>query len=430
MPPKKFFLRLSNSPLVRGSAVLTTGNFVANLGNYVFNLFAGRLLGPAEYGVMASIIALLYIVSVPSVTITYVVAKYSSLFKARGEIDQLSNFFISLSKVILGLSVLIFLAFALIRVPLTVFLKIESFVPAIILGALLGTSLLVALNNAAIQGLLKFSFLAFNGILAVVVKLVLGLGLVWAGFSANGALLGFLAAFLIPYFVSFWPLKFLFLVKTETVSIDWQGVLRYTGPVFLSMLGLTLLYTVDVVLVKHFFPPDQAGLYSALSLIARVILFVTTPIGMVMFPLISEKHAKNDRYLHLFVTSLLLVFVAVVSITAFYSLFPVFTVRLFFGSQYLSAAGYLSRFGIFLSLYSLCNIFASFYLSIHKVRIASLPLLFGVLQAGLIWCWHDSFLQVLNVATTVVFALLLSFILYLTFFVRSGNFSLDKSFKT
>lgn len=416
--------------LIQGSAVLSIGNFVANLGNYVFNLFAGRLLGPADYGVMASIIALLYIVSVPSVTITYVVAKYSSSFKARAGISQLANFFTGLNKTLLCFSLFIFLVFALIRVPLSSFLKIESSTPVIILGALLGTSLLAALNNATIQGLLKFAFLAFNGIVAVVVKLALGLGLIWAGLSVNGALLGFLAAFLVPYFVSFWPLKFLLTSKQEAAKVDWEGVLGYTAPVFVSTLGLTLLYTGDVVLVKHFFSADQAGLYSALSLIARVILFMTTPITMVMFPLISEKYAKNDRYWGLFFASLVLVSLAVAAMTAFYFIFSRFTVRLFFGEQYLAAAPYLGRFGIFLSLYSLCNLFASFYLAVHKTKVASLPFLFGLAQIGLIWRYHSSFLHVLNVTTGAVGMLLLVFLIYLIYWLKFGRPALDKVVKT
>ena len=203
-----------------------------------------------------------------------------------------------------------------------------------------------------------------------------------------------------------------FFKKSEAVKIAGGEILKYAGPVFLSTLGLTLLYTGDVVLVKHFFLQDQAGLYSALSLIARVILFVTTPIGMVMFPLISEKYAKNERYLNVFSTALILVLLVVMAMTVFYFLFPEFTIKLFFGSQYLAAAAYLGRFAVFLSLYSLCNLFGSFYLSVNRVRIASLPLLFGLLQMGLLWFYHGSFLEVLNVVTLMVFALLFCFVVY------------------
>jgi O-antigen/teichoic acid export membrane protein len=401
-----------NRELIRGSAVLTAGGFIANLGNYVFNLLVGRFLGPADYGVLASVIALLYIVSVPSTALNLVVARFTSRFKAQEEFDRLSYFLIGLNKIFLGLSVLLLLLFALVSTPLSNFLKIESGVPVIFLGALLGGSLLSAVNNSTLQGLLKFSFLSFSGILAVVVKLAVGIGLVLAGFAVNGALSGFLAGFLIPYFISFFPLKFLLKERREAVRIEWGEVLEYSAPVLASTLGLTLLYTGDVVLVKHFFSPGEAGLYSALSLIARVILFVTTPIGMVMFPLISERYTKKAPFWDLFSTALVLVFLVVISATAFYYTFPEFTVRLFFGEQYLAASRYLGRFAVFLSLYSLCNLFASFYLSIHKIRIASLPLLFGPLLVVLLWFYHGSFLQVLNVATGVTLALLLGFVVY------------------
>ena len=411
--PREIFKKFSSSTLIRGSAVLTVGGFVANIGNYFFNLLAGRFLGPTDYGVMASVIALLYIVSVPSTALTYVVAKFSSRFKAQNELDQLAHFFIRINKGLLFFCIFVFLFFVALSGPLSLFLKVNSPVPVIILGALLGMSLLGALNNATLQGLLNFNFLAFSGILSVAVKLVLGIGLVFLGFAVNGALAGFLVGALVSYIASFWPLKFVLKERKEVAKIEWGRVLKYAAPVFASTLGLTLLYTGDVVLVKHFFPPDQAGLYSALSLIARVILFVTGPIGLVMFPLISEKHAKNERYLGLFFTALSLVFLMALAATIFYSVFPEFMVKLFFGSQYLAAAGYLGRFALFLSLYSLCNLFASFYLSIQKVRIAFLPLLAGLLQTGLIWFYHGSFLEILNVATGATLALLVCFVVYL-----------------
>ncbi len=413
MAPREILKKFSSSALIRGSTVLMAGGLLANVGNYLFNLLAGRFLGPTDYGVMASIIAFLYIVSVPSTALTYVVAKFSSRFKTQNEWDRLAYFFIRLNKGLLFFCFLVFLFFVALSGPLSLFLKVNSPVPAVFLGALLGMSLLGALNNATLQGLLNFNFLAFSGILSVAVKLVLGIGLVFLGFAVNGALAGFLAGALASYLISFWPLKFVLKEKREAVEIEWGRVLKYAAPVFASTLGLTLLYTGDVVLVKHFFPPSEAGLYSALSLIARVILFVTGPVGLVMFPLISEKHAKNESYSGLFFTALSLVSLMALAAIIFYSVFPEFVVKLFFGGQYLAAAGYLGRFALFLALYSLCNLFASFYLSIQATRVAFLPLLAGLLQTGLIWLYHGSFLEILNVATGATLALLICFVVYL-----------------
>jgi len=114
----------------------------------------------------------------------------------------------------------------------------------------------------------------------------------------------------------------------------------------------------------------------------------------------------------MFLTALLLVSLITATAVVFYSLFPEFTIKLFFGSQYLAAARYLGRFALFLSLYSLCNLFANFYLSIQATRVAFLPLLAGLLQTGLLWFYHDSFFQVLNISTGATLVLLICFVVY------------------
>jgi O-antigen/teichoic acid export membrane protein len=425
MPLSVFVKKILASTLIRGSAVLMLGNLLVNLGNYIFNLLVGRFLGPVDYGVMAAVIALLYIISVPSTALNLIVTKFTSRFKAENEWDRLSFFFLRLNKILLFSCFLVLLLFVFLSRPLANFLKIDSGLPVIFLGGLLGATLLSALGNSTLQGLLKFNFLAVSGALAVAVKLVLGLGLVWWGWAVGGALTGFLGGFLLPYLISFWPLRFLFKEKKETVKIDWGEVAKFAAPAFFSTLGLTLLYTGDVVLVKHFFPAEEAGLYSALSLTARIILFVTAPIGMVMFPLISEKYTKKESYAGLFLTALLLTTFIAVAATVFYALFPELVVKIFFGVDYLAAAPYLGRFAIFLSLYSLCNLFASFYLAVQRVRIATLPFLFGVLQLVLIGFSHRSFADVLNVATGVTLALLICFVVSLTRVLK-----LDKPVRT
>jgi len=414
MPLKNHWQKIFGSVLLRGSAVLMAANFLANLGNYVFNLLVGRRLGPVDYGIMSVVIALLYIVSVPSTALNLIVTKFTSRFKAQGEFDRLAYFFSQLNKLLLFSCSLVLLFFTLASRPLAHFLKIDSGLPVIFLGGLLGASLLSALGNSTLQGLLKFNFLAVSGIVAVAVKLAVGVGLVWLGFSVSGALTGFLAGFLTPYLIAFWPLKFLFREKKEASRVNWREVSRFAAPALFSTLGLTLLYNSDVILVKHFFSAEEAGWYAALSLIARIILFVTAPIGMVMFPLVAEKHTRNERYTGLLGTSLLLTVFIAAAATIGYALFPELVVKIFFGREYLAAAPYLGRFAVFLSLFSLCNLWGSFYLAVQKVRIATLPFFFGVLQLGLLWFHHGSLAEVLRVATLTTLALLLGFVVYWT----------------
>ncbi len=43
-------------PLISGSTVIFVGSMVANIINYIFNLVMGRLLLPADYGILISLI--------------------------------------------------------------------------------------------------------------------------------------------------------------------------------------------------------------------------------------------------------------------------------------------------------------------------------------------------------------------------------------
>jgi O-antigen/teichoic acid export membrane protein len=71
---KRFF----SSQLISGSLVMTLGTAVAGVFNYLYHLFMGRMLGPVDYGILASLISLAYLLSVPTATLNLVIVKFVS----------------------------------------------------------------------------------------------------------------------------------------------------------------------------------------------------------------------------------------------------------------------------------------------------------------------------------------------------------------
>lgn len=407
------------SPLAWGSFLLLAGSLLSNFTNYLFNLFMGRYLGPERYGILAALVSVLAIVSVPSAAITTTVAKFSSEYKTKKEWGKLALLFRRLGLSLFAIGSLVFLCFFLGRAPVGGFLKIVNQSAIVILGAVFLIAFPSTLSTGALVGLQKFTFISLNSIFAGSVKLFFGVFLVVLGMGVEGAMLAIFFSMLFPYLLTFWPLGFL-LRRQEEAPINWQPLWRYALPVLATTLGLTLLTTTDIVLVKRFFPPYEAGIYSALSLIGRVIFFAVGPIATVMFSLVSERHTGERRYSGLFLASLLLTATAAAAITVFYTLFPNFSVRFFFGEKYLAAAPYLWLFAVFISLYSLCSLLTNFFLSIKAMWIALLPFPASLLQMVLIYLFHQSFLDVLKVSTAVT-ALLL-FLLLISYF-RVGQSS-------
>ena len=406
--------RILKNRLVSGSLALFLGGLVANFGNYLFHFFMGRFLGPEKYAVLASLTSLLYLGSVPSSAITLTSAKFSSSLKAKGELDRVKFFLLKSSQFFFFIGLGIFLLFTFGQREFAQFLNIENPSFFVYLGGIFLFMFLVAVNNGVLQGFQKFSFISLNSILGSVVKLAVGLILVWKGFGVQGALLGFLLSGLFPYFFSFYPLRFLFSLEKEEIKEKelLRKIIAFALPAFLATLGLTLFFTMDVVLVKHFFSEYQSGLYSVASLVAKVILFASSPIISVMFPLVSEKHTKNENFTRLFFHAFCLILLVSGTLMGFYLLFPKLVLLVFFGHKFLEAAPLLRRFSVFIFLYTLASAFVSFFLSTHQTKVVLFPLGGSLLQMVLIWFYHPSLLGVINVSILASFLLLLSLLFF------------------
>ena len=408
---KKIIHEIYHNPLAKGSFVIFVGTTVSNFGAYLYHLFMGRMLGPVSYGVLTALISLLYLISIPALTLGTTVVKFVSLAKTKKDYAQIYSLFYGLSQKLLVASVAIFLLFAFVSNLLAEFLQIPNQSLIILTGSLFLFSLLPTVNNSILQAFLNFPFLAVNSIFATILKLTLAVVLVRLGFSVGGAIFALLISSTGAYLLSFYPLRFLWQFKNR-VRVDWSKIVSYATPVFLTILSLTSLYTTDVILVKHFFPPLQAGLYAATAVIGKIVFFASSAVPIVMFPLVSERYENGGNFRPILLQSLILVAGISGSITAFYFLFPKLMVEVLYGSSYLSVSPYLGIFGIFISLYSLANVLTNFFLSIRKTQVAFFPFLAAILQIGLIWFFHPSILMVIQISILTTALLLTSLLLY------------------
>ena len=73
--------RFVEHPLFSGSVIMIGGNMAANAINYLYHLVMGRLLGPAGYGVLASLYSLLYLAGIVPTSASISVVKFISSAK-------------------------------------------------------------------------------------------------------------------------------------------------------------------------------------------------------------------------------------------------------------------------------------------------------------------------------------------------------------
>lgn len=409
---KQAILKVFKNQLIAGSAVLFIGTMFASFGNYLYHLLMGRMLGPVDYGVLASLISITYLLGIPMSAFVLVIVKYASSFRGRGELATVNYFYRWANRKALVFGLIGFSIFLIFSSWIASFLHLDSVLLLIIVGGTSFLGIFLAINLATLQGFFRFGWYTIVGIIGVVVKLILAVVLVFLSYRVFGAILAMLVGTIVSYFLTRFYIEKIIGTNEEKERVDGKEVFSYALPVFFSILAFTSLYTTDIVLARHFLSPQEAGFYAALATLGKIIFFASSPIVMAMFPMVSERHANGKKYINLLSLSLGLVLLACLGISGVYFLFPKLMINILYGSQYLSASPYLFLFAIFLSLYSLSSLLVNFYLSVKKVKVVVLPVIAAAAQVILIFLFHQSLFQVAWVSIVILSLLLISLLVY------------------
>ena len=410
--PKVILSKLFETKVGQGSIILFLASFLSGFLNYLFNPIMGRFLGPNLYGELASLLSLLNLTSVVTLALGTVVVKFTADFKAKGENTKINELLLGLTNKFFLVSGLFFITFAFSSKYIADFLKLNHNLPVIILAALIAISFFLTINNGVLQGLLNFTFYSISLLSQSLTRLIFGFLVVFLGFKLNGVMFAILFGLGLTYILTFYPLRRYLKKIPNKLEFPWKGLFSYSLTTFISILGLALIMTTDIVLVKHFFSASEAGLYSAASLTAKIILFLVAPVILVMFPLISERASSNKGYIHLLYYTFGFALLVGGILTIIYFLFSEFILGILFGQKYLEVAPILGMFALFIFLYTLSTVLVYFYLSIQKIKVSTIPFLISLLQIILIWFYHSSLLVVLQINLLVSALLLFLLMVY------------------
>lgn len=396
--------KLKSNTFVWNSIILFSGTMLVNVLNYLFHFAVGRLVTAPVYGEIESLISLLTIVSVPAGAIGIIATKYSAKMKLSGDKGGSYAVFRYLNKHIFffGLPLLL-IAFALTPV-IKNFLNIESSVPLFFVWVLMFLSFLGAVSNGILSGWQKFTAINAVGVWGALVKFILGVTLIKLGFLVNGAVGSFLVAGAVSYGVSLLCLRFIFETKSAPDTnqviqdIDTQTIKQSVFPTFIGIFAITLLGNVDMIFAKHALDPVVSGEYSALSIVARTIFFVTSVIASVLFAMTSGESQKSQASVRTFKQAVLLTLLIGCGSVVFFFFFPTFVLSIFFGAKYLSVAYFLVWFALMAAFYSLANLFVQYLLSLHQMKVMVWFLMIAMGEVFALYFFGKSLYTIITIA--------------------------------
>ena len=392
---------------VRAGTIVFLGIAAGNVGNYLFHFTSARLLGPSSYGDVASLVAVIGLISLPLVGVQVAVARYVAGFVEAGAESSISLFFSRGLRLSLALGLLITAALCGLAFPLSKFLGIDSLVAVVLTALVAGPSLAGPVVWGMAQGLQRFVLFAVSiGIGPATRPLMAGI-LLAAGFGVAGAMGATLIAAVVALAVPLFVLRRWLVRDTHIPSpVPAREVTGYLLPAMVGVLSITSLTTADVIVAKAALSDHDAGLYGSASLIGRVILYLPAAIVLVLLPKVAAREAAGRESRDVLVKSLLVTIGFCVVAAATYAVAPKLLVFLAFGSSFEDAAGLLWMFALAMSGYAVLNVLLAYHLGRGANRLSFLLLGGALVQITLFAVFHGSPEQLLVIDIAVAFALL------------------------
>jgi len=408
-------------PLFSGSFIMMAGSMVVNVVSYIYHLLMGRIMGPIDYGVLASISSVLYITTIIPSSASISIVKFIASAKS---ITERSKIYWSINKFVFRLALALGICFALLAPFISEFLNISDSFIVVLIAPILFFGVITLVNMSTMQGVLKFFGVIGPSLTSALGKLIFGLAFVYWGYSVLGAVWGVVIGTILAYILSFFMIKGTVFGIRESGEYKLGKFLKYSLPVLLQSLAFTSFFTSDVILVKHFLTSYDAGIYAALSNLGKIVFFASAPIAATMFPIITQRYSKGENYSNVLLASIVATAAISLGVCLIYFIFPKFAVVTLYGDKYLSASQNLFLMGLFIAFYSISYLLTNFYLSIGNIGMVYYPLVIAAFQIIGITIWHDNIGVVIKISLFLMIVLTLA----LSSFLRY-NLSLTKNEK-
>lgn len=402
----KEIIALRKNELFMGSFILLILLNAANFLNYLFHLVMARMLGPIDYGVLAVLTSIIYIFSVPSLSIQTLISKKVTEFNIRGDVAKLKGFFINSEKKLIKLSLLLFFIFIGASFYLKELLGISEGL-ILVTGFVIFGSLLSPLALGALQGMKKFSVFGYNQVAGSLLKLIIAVVLVLFGLKVYGPIIGFVIGILSSFFIALPYLKEI--LKSENIeNIEVKLFSQENLPTLISILSIVLMYSIDIILAKIFFSPELAGKYAVASMFGKMIFIGTMAVGNALFPISSERFLKKNGTTRMFKRTIIVISTICAFVILLYYLIPGFLVNILFGTEYTEISGILVYIGVTFSIISILNLIVLYRISKDKFDLTNATSLvfYLIIQMGLMSVYRQNLIMFTTsfmVAVTISF---------------------------
>lgn len=374
-----------------GSGILVFGSsMVLNFAGFVFHAVASRKLGVAEYGELYSLVSLYSLAAMPVLVFAPVIAKFAAEFRALHDERHVRGLAELIGRIfgIVGVGYII-VAVVFAR-PIGSFLGVAPWGIALV-GLLAAAGIFVSAARSLVQGTHDFWSFARSTVAEGIGKVAMLFVFSLTGLTLLKSVVGFLFGLVVGSLLIAVPFVFRFKkVSALPVVLDWPRIVQTTWGAASLTASSAIIGFADVVLVKHFFPAHEAGLYSAASLGGKVLLYFVGFVPAVLIPHATDRFARGERTRETVWGALAFVALAGCVGVIAYRFLGIYLLHALVGKEFDAALPLLVSYGAAMALLAATNTLGSYGLSTHRLAFAA-PLLLGATATlTAITVWHAS----------------------------------------
>jgi O-antigen/teichoic acid export membrane protein len=394
--------------LLRHGSIIFSASIISFFFAYVFQFYMARALGPENYGILGSMLSLLYIFSVPGSVITTTLTQIISEHKGRGEFGKIRYIFLESIQKLLYLGLIIFIVLILSSPFIKNILNLPSETPVIMLGFSLIFITVLNSPRGVLKGMQEFGSLGFNIAIEKPVLLLAGALFIYSGMGINGVLLSYGACAFVILVLALLSLRSILKEKSEKVSIS---IYKYASPIFIFILAITFLNSIDIFFVRRYFPAEISGFFTSLKMMGEVLYFLACALGGVLLPKVSEMKSLDKAHGFLLKKTLTYFGIVFAGVLFAYAIAPELIVTILFGKNYTSIAGYLVWYALAMGLLSLAVIFMFYDISVKRTAFRYPLILITFLDIFLLMVFHETIDQIIGVQIATFSMLLVTVII-------------------
>ena len=388
--------------IISGSMILLSGSGMTIATNLLYNIVVARFLGPKGFGQATVVYTLLTLLSAVTLSFQIVSTKVVAQQETAQGKAAVYRFF---HRTAWGVGILVALLLIAARHPISNYLNLTD--PLLVGLLAVGAAFYVPLGprRGYIQGTYGFRGLALNMVLEGGVRLGGSFAMIMAGYGVRGVIMANAAATAAAY-LSIPPR----LAGRAPNPLDFNYARRETSQAVVFYSGQMLIGNCGIVMVNHFFPAHEAGLYAAVAMVGRVIFTMSSAVVNSTFPLVAGTCEEERKDLRVIATSLMLVLGCGAALALALCFAPAWIWTRLFGSGFQIAGKYdlsylLALFAATTVIYSLSAVIITFEMSYKIANTSWVQLAFSAVLIGGIYLFHSTLREVILVQLSLMIVL-------------------------